>query len=102
MSGRMPSSVKARMTPMCAQPRAAPLPSTRPILSRCAISRSAASSRLDSLEDGGDALPAAYAHGHERVALLPPLQLVQRLDGQDAAGGPDRMAERYGTAVDVD
>src|SRR5207253_7972354 len=49
-----------------------------------------------------DALPTADAHGDERVALLRALQLVERLDGEDAAGGADRMAERYRTAVRVD
>src|SRR3712207_5048549 len=45
------------------------------------------------LEDGGDALAAADAHGDQGPAAAGALQLIQGLDGQDAAGGPDRMPE---------
>src|SRR6185437_15429430 len=53
------------------------------------------------LEDRGDALPAADAHRHQRVAPADPLQLVQRLDGDQRAGRADRMAERNARAVRV-
>ena len=34
MSGRMPASLRARSTPICAQPRAEPLPSASPMRGR--------------------------------------------------------------------
>src|SRR5260370_34345065 len=58
--------------------------------------------RSDPLEDGGDALPAADAHGDERVPAAGPAQLVQGLDGEDGPGGADRMAEGDAAAVRVD
>src|SRR6185437_16597710 len=56
----------------------------------------------DPLEDRGDALPAADAHRVERVPAAGALELVQRLDDQDGAGGADRVAERDPAAVRVD
>ena len=56
----------------------------------------------DPLEDRGDALAAADAHGDQRVAAAGALQLVDRLDGEDRAGGADRVAERDAAAVRVD
>src|SRR5215212_5622565 len=53
------------------------------------------------LEDGGDALAAADAHGDQRPPAPGALELVQRLDGQDGAGGPDRVPERHPGAVGV-
>src|SRR5437016_6416795 len=80
---------------MCAQPRALPEPSASP---RRGLRRRL----LDPLEDRSDALAAADAHGHERVALLRALELVERLHGQDRAGRADRMAQRDRAAVGVD
>src|SRR5579871_5343282 len=54
---------------------------------------------LNPLEDGGDALPAADAHGHQGSLAAGAPQLVERLDDKDAAGRPDRMAERDAAAV---
>src|SRR5260370_5562935 len=58
--------------------------------------------RSDPLEDGGDALPAADAHGDERVPAAGPAQLVQGLDGEDGAGGADQVAEGDPAAAEVD
>src|SRR5438874_1916137 len=57
---------------------------------------------LDALDHSGDALPAADAHGDERVASADALQLVHRLHREDATGGTDRMTERHGATVGVD
>src|SRR5689334_1714342 len=114
-SNLMPCSSSARMAPMCAQPRELPEPSASPIRGlRVKVPRvygnwgesprksGSDPDFSDALEDRGDALAAADAHGHERVALLRALQLVERLHREDAAGGADRMAERHGAAVRVD
>src|SRR5215211_9103358 len=53
------------------------------------------------LEDGCDALAAADAHGDQGAAAAGALQLVQGLDGEDAAGGPDRVAQRHPGAVGI-
>ena len=47
--------------------------------------------RLHAFEDRGDALPAADAHGDQRVALLRALEFVERLHREDRAGGAYRM-----------
>src|SRR5262245_56823776 len=78
--------------------------------SRCTKSRTASricscsdesSANLHSFEHAGDALAAADAHGHHRVALVGALQFVERPDGEDAAGRTDRMAERDRAAVGI-
>ena len=56
---------------------------------------------LQPLEYRRDALTAADAHGHQRVLAIHALQLVQRLGGDDRAGGSNRMAQGDGTAVRV-
>src|SRR5215467_2681833 len=56
---------------------------------------------LRPLEDRRDALPAADAHRRERVSAAGPLELEQRLDGQDGTGSADRMAEGDAAAVGV-
>src|SRR5260221_591877 len=94
-SGFTPCSSRARIAPMCAQPRALPAPSARPM-------RGLRLRPSNPLEDRGDTLPAADAHGDQRVALLRALELVERLHRQDRAGGADRMAERDRAAVRVD
>src|SRR3712207_8392817 len=38
---------------------------------------------------------------HQRPPTPGPLQLIQGLDGEDAAGGPDRMTQRHPRAVGV-
>src|SRR5215469_17720806 len=53
------------------------------------------------LEDGGDALAAADAHGDQGVVAAGAVQFVQRLDGQDRSGGADRVAEGDAAAVGV-
>src|SRR5258708_14227851 len=57
--------------------------------------------RSHSLEDRGDALAAADAHGDQRVPAARPPQLIQRLDDQDGARGTDRVPERDTAAVRV-
>src|SRR5258707_177442 len=93
--GFRPWSSRARIAPMCAKPRALPAPSARPM-------RGLRLRPSNPLEDRGDTLPAADAHGDQRVALLRALELVERLHRQDRAGGADRMAERDRAAVRVD
>src|SRR5512138_2096866 len=94
----MPRASSARIAPMCAQPRALPDPSARPIFGFLLTPRMLV---LEALEDRRDPLAAADAHGYQRIALLRALQLVQRLDGEDGAGGADRMAERDRAAVRI-
>src|SRR5882672_3357537 len=48
-----------------------------------------------------DALAAANTHRHQRIAAADALQLVQRLDRDDGAGGADRMSERNTAAVRI-
>ena len=48
------------------------------------------------LEDGGDALAAADAHGDQGAAAAGALELVEGLDGEDAAGG-DGVAQETPT-----
>src|SRR5690606_13609861 len=61
-----------------------------------------AAPRSETLEDGCDALPAADAHGHQRIAPAGAPQFVHGLDGEDGAGGADRMAQRNAAAVGVE
>src|ERR1700726_2733739 len=68
------------------------------------LRRSDGPSRADgshSLEDRGDALAPADAHGDQRVPAAGPPQLIQRLDDQDGARGTDRVPERDTAAVRV-
>src|ERR671936_687548 len=51
--------------------------------------------------DAADVLAGADAHGDQRPAAARPRELVQRLDGEDAAGRADRVAERHAGAVGV-
>ena len=55
----------------------------------------AAPTLCGALEDGGDALAAADAHGDQGAAAAGALELVEGLDGEDAAGGPDGVAQRH-------
>src|SRR5258708_29741413 len=57
---------------------------------------------LHALDDRRDALSAADAHGHQRVASAGALKLVHRLDGEDASCRADRMSERDRTTVRID
>ena len=50
------------------------------------------------LEDGGDALTAADAHGDERVASADTLQFVKGLGRDDGAGGAHGVSEREAPA----
>src|SRR5262249_55803414 len=56
---------------------------------------------LHPLDDGSDALPTADAHRHQGTPPPGSLQLVERLDRQDAAGRSDRVAERDAAAVGI-
>src|SRR5687767_7358390 len=99
-SGLMPRSSSARMAPMCAQPRALPEPRARPIRGGRRITPQVY--RLCALENRRDALAAADAHRHERVALADALKLEKCLDGEDASGRADRVPKRDRAAVRVD
>src|SRR5690606_8963247 len=56
----------------------------------------------DTLENRRNALTAANAHGHQGVAALHALELVERLRRDDGARGSDGMAQTDPTAVGVD
>src|SRR5471030_1263437 len=56
----------------------------------------------NALDDDGDALPHADAHGAQRVAPAAALQLVHRGRHQARAAHAQRMAERDGAAVRID
>jgi hypothetical protein len=55
--------------------------------------RARPSACLHALEDRRDALAAADAHGHQGVAALDALQLVQGFDGDQRAGGADGVTQ---------
>src|SRR5512141_1426360 len=56
---------------------------------------------LQTLEDGGDALPAADAHGDEPVTAARAREFVEALHGEDRARGADRVAQGHRAAVRV-
>src|SRR5688572_15828119 len=56
----------------------------------------------DSLDDGGDAHPAADAQGGQAVAQVAPLEFVDERAQDHGAGGAERVAHRDGATVDVD
>jgi hypothetical protein len=56
---------------------------------------------LHALEDGGDAHAPADAEGDETVAAARAREVVQHLDGQDGAGGPDGVSEGDGPAYRI-
>src|ERR1039458_5568567 len=45
---------------------------------------------------------APYAHGHQAVTAIAPLEFVQDRHGQFCPGGSERMAQSNGPAVDID
>jgi hypothetical protein len=53
----------------------------------------AAGAKLHALENGGNALAATNTHGHQSVATLDTLQLVQGFDGNQCTGGPNGVAQ---------
>src|SRR4029077_5193001 len=57
--------------------------------------------RSHPFEDRRDALPAADAHGDERIPAAGPAQFVQRFDGEDGARGRERVPEGDAAAVRV-
>src|SRR5258706_6448166 len=61
----------------------------------------AARCSLQILEDGSNALPAADAHRHKRIAPGDTAQLMNRLYGDQRTGRPDRVAERNAGTVRV-
>ena len=54
----------------------------------------------DALEDSGGAHAAAYAHRNDAIARVAALEFPQDCRGEFCAGAAERMAERYGAAVD--
>ena len=56
----------------------------------------------DALDDGGDALADADAHGDERVAARRRSKLAHRGQRQPRARGAERMADRDGAAIGID
>ena len=53
-------------------------------------------------EDRSDALAGANAHGYQRTLAAGALQFVHGLDGQDVAGGPDRVAQTDARAIGIE
>src|SRR5260370_41397098 len=53
----------------------------------------------ETLDDGGDALADANAHGGEAVTAVAALQLVQEGGDEACAGAAERMAEGDGATV---
>src|SRR4051812_25093260 len=58
--------------------------------------------RLDAFDDDRGRHAAAGAHRDEAELAGGALELVEHGADEDRAGGPDRVAEGHGTAVDVD
>src|SRR5262245_31907385 len=56
---------------------------------------------LNPLENRCDTLSATDAHRHQGAFAADPLQLVERFDGQDAAGGTDWVSKGDAAAVGV-
>src|SRR5260370_37629730 len=56
----------------------------------------------DAFDDRGDAHAAANAHADQRALELAALQFVEHRRDQRSAGGPQRVADRDGTADDVE
>ena len=54
------------------------------------------------LDDYGDALPHADAHGAERITASPPLQFIGGRGQQPGAAHTKRMPQSDGTAVRID
>src|SRR5690606_24127861 len=65
------------------------------------IARSVGGWASCTLEDRGNALPAADAHGLQPVPGVAPLHFVQQRGHDAHAGGAHRMAQRNTRAVDV-
>src|SRR5262249_38290386 len=59
------------------------------------------SANLCAFENGGDSLAAADTQRYQGAPAARARQLIECLDCQDAAGRPDRVAERDATAVRV-
>src|SRR3954462_7211827 len=86
--------------------------STRPIAGTSTASTSATGlaqaidptglkAQSDLLVEGGDALAAADAHRDHGSPAAGAAEFVEGLDGQDAAGGADRVAQGNATPVGV-
>src|SRR5690348_4311828 len=56
----------------------------------------------DTLENGGNALADADAHGDERVAAARPLQLANGGEREPCARGTERMTDGDGAAIGID
>src|SRR5437899_411738 len=57
---------------------------------------------LPALDNRCDSLPAAHAHRKQPITAAGPVQLVHRLDGEDAAGRANRVTQRDRAAVGID
>ena len=66
---------------------------------RCGRRARSRRSRSNPLEDHGDALPDADAHGAQRAAAAAALELAQRRRREARAARAERMAERDGAAL---
>ena len=100
-SGTMSSSNTG--TPALANWAAMPAPMTpAPMTVALRIECMAALLRLDPLENGGDALPAADALGGKRVPAANALQEAGRLADDAGAGGAQGVSQRYGAAVNIE
>src|SRR5690349_3471362 len=56
---------------------------------------------LDGLEDRCYTLPTTNTHGDQCILAACPMELIERLDSQDAACCPDGMTERDAAAIRI-
>ena len=90
----MPASSSARMTPMCARPRAEPLPSARPTRARCPIvmSSTSATTSVESSSCAPYGPPETARHAGERPSCAE----------HRNSGAPRRREPGVARAPDVD
>ena len=67
-----------------------------------ALNRDCRKRALNPLDNRGDALADAYAHGAERIAASGFVELIEGCGYQAGAAGAERVADGDGSAVGVD
>src|SRR5579883_3378080 len=107
------SSAIARPIPRDAPVTSAALPSNRPIFlsprweeiqeNRVFPTRTSILDAmvLNPLKNRRDTLSTADAHGHQGAFAADPFQLIERFNGQDAAGSTDGVSQRNTAAIGV-
>ena len=71
-------------------------------LSAASIQKAMSAAWTNTLKNRRNALPAANAHRHQRIAALDALQFMQGFDGNQGTSRANRMAQRNTRAVGVD